>query len=102
MANTYNIDVPVDLNFNLNTYANKYLNDDETNDNPVTALNFVSEYYDTEQLHTHFGLNKFEYSTLHLNVQSLAAKFDKVKLLINELHDQHIDLDFIMLCETFL
>ena len=39
---------------------------------------------------------------MHLNIQSLPAKFDKLKLLISELHDQQIDLDFILLCETFL
>jgi exonuclease III len=32
----------------------------------------------------------------------LPAKIDKLKLLISELRDKHIELDFIMLCETFL
>jgi exonuclease III len=39
---------------------------------------------------------------MHLNIQSLPAKFDKLKLLISELQEQDIHLDFILLCETFL
>ena len=39
---------------------------------------------------------------MHLNIQSLPAKFDQLKLLISNLNDQHIYLDFILLCETFL
>lgn len=101
-------EVPVDLNFDLNAYANKYVNaNNDKNDNPFTQYNFESHYYETEQLGNKFGkLNNtskmYEYSSIHLNIQSLPAKFDKLKLLINNLHDQNIDLDFIMLCETFL
>jgi len=100
--------VPVDLNFDLNAYANKYVNTKhDNNDNPFNQSNFESYYYETDQLSTKFGilkdtLNTFEYSSIHLNIQSLPAKFDKLKLLIKNLHDQNIDVDFIMLCETFL
>ena len=101
-------EVPVDLNFDLNAYANKYVNaNNNENDNPFTQYNFESHYYETEQLGAKFGkLNDiskiYEYSSIHLNIQSLPAKFDKLKLLISNLHDQNIDLDFTMLCETFL
>jgi len=30
------------------------------------------------------------------------TKFEKLKLLVHDLYEHHIDLDFIMLCETFL
>ena len=39
---------------------------------------------------------------MHLNIQSLSAKFDELKLLIAKLAGKGIDLDVIMLCETFL
>ena len=39
---------------------------------------------------------------MHLNIQSLSAKFDELKLLLAKLAGKGIDLDVIMLCETFL
>ena len=51
------------------------------------------------------GLNKqntHTFTSLHLNIQSLPAKFDNLKLLISELQEQDINLDLILLCETFI
>jgi len=39
---------------------------------------------------------------LHLNIQSLSAKYDHLKHIVSQLHDQYIFLDAILLCETFL
>ena len=99
--------VPQDPNIDLNRYLNKYADDDNSNDNPLTISNIDSQYLDMEQLcsflHNSDDHNStYEYTSLHLNIQSLPAKFDALKLLICELHENHIDLDFIMLCETFL
>ena len=81
--------------------------DDHIGDNPFNLLNIDSPYYDMEEIHTNLcsdaiADSTFQYTSLHLNIQSLPAKFDKLKLLISELHDQNIDLDLILLCETFL
>jgi len=45
--------------------------------------------------------HKYHFFALHLNMQSLSAKFDKLKLLLSELKNQFIEPDFILLCETF-
>jgi len=103
-----NIDeVPEDLNFNIDAYVNKYINEDDIIYNPISSLKLDSPYINTEQILNTLGFtndkfNTHEYCSLHLNIQSLPAKFEKLKLLINKLSCQNIYLDFIMLCETFL
>jgi hypothetical protein len=107
MANKNN-EIPVDPNIDLNASENKYSNEDDDNntyDNPIQLLNIESPYYEVEQLSANINkvLNRepsFTHISMHLNIQSLPAKFDKLKLLTSELHDQHDD--FILLCETFL
>ena len=39
---------------------------------------------------------------LHLNIQSLPSKFEALEKLINTLDSHKIEIDFIILCETFL
>jgi len=102
--------VPVDPSLDLNTYINKYMTDDEEpiSDNPLSILNIESPYYELADLHKTKSIsgnvnnNAFEYTSIHLNIQSLPAKFDKLKLLLSEIRDQQINIDFIFLCETFL
>ena len=36
--------------------------------------------------------------SMHLNIQSLSAKFDELKLLLAKLAGKGIDLDVIMVC----
>lgn len=48
------------------------------------------------------GHNNHKYHALHLNIQSLPAKFDKLQDLICSLGEIGIELDFILLCETFV
>ena len=64
-----------------------------------------SPYYDLDtldrQIHANSKCN-YEYTALHLNIQSLPAKFNKLKLLFTELESQHIKLDFVLLCEKNL
>ena len=99
MANTQST-VPEDGYMDMNAYLNKY-SDEEINDNPTNIQNIDSDYYDLDTLSTNIK-SKHEYTALHLNIQSLPAKFDKLKLLISECNCQRINLDFIMVCETFL
>ena len=98
--------VPKDPNLDLNTYMNKYITDDSVVDNPLDLLSIESPYYDIDDVYCKMSDSSntkttFEYTALHLNIQSLPAKIDKLKLLISELRDKQIELDFIMLCETF-
>lgn len=102
MTDTLIDHVPMDKEFNLSGYLNKCA-DDEDHINPLWNIN--SDYHVIENLKDNLQLNSqmpHEYATLHLNIQSLPAKFDKLKLLLNELKEQTIELDFVLLCETFI
>ena len=44
----------------------------------------------------------YKYHCLHVNIQSLPAKFDNLKSIIGKMSTSGISLDFILLCETFL
>ena len=98
--NTY---VPRDQ-FDLNNYINKYMEDDNSKDNSYKIINTESNYYDIDDLNqlSKSAETTFKCTVLHLNIQSLPAKFDKLKLLITEINNQNIKLDFILLCEAFL
>ena len=98
MANTTScIETPVDHSMDFDIYLNNY-NDDN---NPL--LEIQSQYYDVDKINTLIDLNNnYEYSALHLNIQSLPAKFEELKHLLSELHEQGVTLDFILLCETFI
>ena len=72
-------------------------------DNPLTIHNIKSSYYDLDKLNIDDESNEeYEYTCVHINIQSLPAKFKKIKYLISEFQEQNIDIDFILLCETFL
>lgn len=74
---------------------NNYLNDGPVNNT------LSSEYY--EQLENIYSAHDtYKYYALHINIQSLPAKFERLKELISTAKDIGIELDFILLCETFL
>ncbi len=99
IMNDSNISVPVDPTLDLNAYFDKYMTDDNINDNPLNLSNIESQYQEIKQLSS---IIKPEYTTIHLNIQSLPAKFEKMKLLLSEISKQKMCIDFILLCETFL
>ena len=39
---------------------------------------------------------------MHINIQSLSAKFDNLKNLVETLQENGVELNLILLCETFL
>ena len=39
---------------------------------------------------------------MHLNIRSLPDKFDKLKLLLSQLDNVNVNIDFILICETYL
>ena len=44
--------------------------------------------------------NDMNLNVLHLNIQGLASKYDKIRYLLQELKDHQPDI--LILCETFL
>ena len=84
MANLNNY-VIQDPNIDLNMYVNRYTDDANSNDNPLTLLNIDSQYLDLEQLCSFLQNSDnentaYDYTSLHLNIQSLPAKFETLKL----------------------
>ena len=79
---------------------------DDPNDNPLTTMGINSQYYEIDSFNklrdTLTGKNNEQLIALHINIQSLSAKYDQLINLINELKTNHISLDFILICETFL
>ena len=87
----------------LSNYLGQYLREDNLMDNPLTIHNIKSSYYDLDKLNIDDESNEeYEYTCVHINILSLPAKFEKLKYLISEFQEQNIDIDFILLCETFL
>lgn len=42
------------------------------------------------------------HATMHINIHSLPSKHDQLQLIIRRLNNLKIELDYILLCETFL
>lgn len=86
----------IDLNSLLDKNDKDYEN--------VLALNLSSLYYDIEDIFNDSRIKdqEYKYYALHLNIQSLPAKFDRLNHIIGGFKDKGITLDFILLCETFL
>ncbi len=46
--------------------------------------------------------NSFQYKIMHFNIHGLSSTLGDLKAMIIALADRNVDLDFILLCETFL
>ena len=76
---------------------------DNTTRNFAEQVQFDSQYYETDEIKPVLYKNKqFKYHTLHLNIQGLMSSLDHLKHLIHKLETNHIHIDFILVCETFL
>ena len=66
-----------------------------------------SKYYNYENfnimknLFTHCNGDN-QLTSLHINIQSLSAKHEALKELLNTLNNNNINVDLVLLCETFL
>ncbi len=70
---------------------------------PSSVFNINSPYYDIKQLiDKSRESTDSKYKVLHINIQSLPAKFDGLKNILADLECNHIEIDFILMCETFL
>ncbi len=93
----------LDLKQVLDQYA--IGNDNDQDENFLTNILADSKYYDVEEMITFvksLHTENQQFKILHLNIQSLSAKFEKLKLLLSHLEEQDIVLDVVLLCETFL
>lgn len=83
-------------------YINVSLGSDNAIDVTVHENTVRSKYYELEQLSDEKLNNSYGYCSLHINIHSLPDKYDQLKSLLTGLKDVNIDVDFILLCETFL
>ncbi len=93
-----------DFNEFLRTY-NSNGEDDDDAENGLLNLNLNCDYYDVDdlkQIVTTTRGNRYRYLAIHLNIHSLASKYDQLRTLLSDLHDSGIHINFILLCETFL
>ena len=73
--------------------------------NPFNLADINSNYYDVNDiLPDKFIHNNFQCKVLHLNIQGLSSQFDQLQTLLSELElsDAHVEIDYILLCETFV
>ena len=62
----------------------------------------ICNYYNIDEIAKKINHNDFSLNVLHLNIRSLAAKYDQLLNIIKNLENDNCQLDFIMLCETWL
>ena len=60
------------------------------------------KYVDIEDIQHSLCPNTFSHKVMHYNIRSLNENFDKLKFLMEDLDNSQLDLDFLLLCETFL
>ena len=102
MAN--NINLLDELNskniYDSSDYINQFIIDDDSDFNIFSGLNMKSIYYDITSF-----TNKFKHSKnpviVSLNVQSIMSKFDSLSNFIYELLSRNINIDVIVLQETW-
>lgn len=102
MANDYlNISNPSNLNKDK---SNKFIDHliDRFSDHEENILeeNTSCKYWEIDKLD--FTNSVQQHATMHLNIHSIPAKIDDLRILIQQLTSANIFLDFICLCETFL
>ena len=108
MANPNKKVEPCDANveeFNLNVHLNNLYVDDNTNNSLRSSVNDCN-YYDIDNIKSLMNedqhIENKTYKTLHVNIQSLSARFESQKCILAHMQESNLDLDCILLCETFL
>ena len=89
------------MTFNTTADFIDILEDNCLTDGPLSS-NLSSLYYDELKTLIQDCDKHYKYHAMHLNIQSLPAKFERLKELICSLNECGTELDFIFLCETFL
>ena len=95
------------MSLNFTDYLQDLFDYEDSEDNYfgniLNNLNSGCKYHDIDSISslskTH---NESKYTAMHINIQSLASKYDQLKTFVHTLNNYDIKLDFILLCETFL
>ena len=87
----------------LNNIIDSYFEKDEADFNILSESNIDSLYYGIDDLHKCDVVKRnHNICSMHLNIRSLPGKFDKLKLLLSQLDNVNVNIDFILICETYL
>ena len=82
----------------LSKCLDEYINENDVTENPFLSVMTDSQYYDTDSIVQHLkakqltGIN--QYKIMHLNIQSLSAKFAQLNELLATLADNGLHLDY--------
>ena len=69
----------------------------------MATLIIDSLYYGIDDLHKCDVVKRnHNICSMHLNIRSLPDKFDKLKLLLSQLDNVNVNIDFILICETMI
>ena len=80
-----------------------YFKTDEADFNILSESNIDSLYYGIDDLHKCDVVKRnHNICSMHLNIRSLPDKFDKLKLFLSQLDNVNVNIDFILICETYL
>ena len=91
------------LKLTLNNIIDSYFEKDEADFNILNESNIDSLYYGIDDLHKCDVVKRsHNICSMHLNIRSLPDKFDKLKLLLSQLDNVNVNIDFILICETYL
>lgn len=71
----------------------------EQPDNSSDMLTSDCKYYDASDLYIN---EQYSLKIMHLNIQSLSAKFEELKIMLATLEERGTSIDVVLLCETFL
>ena len=73
-------------------------------DNILSQLDIDSKYYEVDQINsiTSDQTIDYKYKIMHINIQGLTSSLENLKHLLHKLELNDIQLDFVLICETFL
>ena len=83
----------------------RYLGDNEHfDDSPFNnILDIDSPYLDIDEIPNNIPPDaQYRYKSLHINIHSIPEKIDMLKEILLKFEEINIEIDFILLCETFL
>jgi hypothetical protein len=83
-----------------NSLNNLIVNNDDIEN--IVTITANSPYIDTENIVEYMKPFRDKFSILNLNVQSINAKFDKLLLVLTELHNNNFEFSAICMQETWL
>ncbi len=86
----------MDLTGNLDLF------DTTDGDNPISIAQLNSDYCAIDDIAQLLQTGNRKFKIMHLNIQSLPAKFEQLKVSLDYLATVDLTLDCILLCETYL